>query len=379
MRILYILKHNPWGIGGGCFACRNYLQLFTTIFSDAKFDVCICKEYLDARHEEEYSNVSFFPVKKRNKLAKCMIPFTGILHRHNDVTKRLLEKNHYEYCIFDHNSIAGSLVDLCKNKGIKTIVLNHNFEYDYFRDNNSGTKCLLLLPQIKRNEQKSYLECDYNIFLTEEDKEQFAEVYGKSNTISIVGGCFNDKNYVSKELIGAPLHKDNVTIIISGTMGNVQNLDGINYFLDELYPLVPQNTRVVFAGKNPPVALASRLNALSPRVVLKANPKDMNEIVSQCDIFLCPTRLGGGMKLRVMDGLRNGLPVLAHEVSARGYRAFEKEGILYRFANKMEFAYNLKRIIEELQLGRLSRECIIATADELFSFDAAVRKIKSSL
>jgi len=379
MKILYVLKHNPWGIGGGCFACRNYLQLFTTVFSDAEFDVCICEEYFDAKREKEYPNTNFISVKRRSILAKYLIPFTGILHRHYSVAKRLLEKKQYDYCIFDHNSIAGSLIWLCKKKGIKTIVLNHNFEYDYFRDNNSRLKCMLLLSQIKKNERKSYLNCDYNIFLTEEDKEKFSEVYGVSSTVSIVGGCFNSKNYVSKEQSIKPLNKDNIVMIISGTMGNVQNLDGINYFLDELYPLVPQDIQVVFAGKNPPASLVNRLNALSPRVVLKANPQNIDEIVSKCDIFLCPARLGGGMKLRVMDGLRNGLPVLAHEVSARGYSNFEKEGILYRFSNKMEFSNKLIQIIALLHEGKLSRQDIMVVANDNFSFDTAVRKIKSYL
>lgn len=75
MKILYILKHNPWGIGGGCFACRNYLQLFTTIFSNAAFDVCICEEYLEAKHEKEYPMVNFIPVKGRGKINKYLIPF----------------------------------------------------------------------------------------------------------------------------------------------------------------------------------------------------------------------------------------------------------------------------------------------------------------
>lgn len=88
---------------------------------------------------------------------------------------------------------------------------------------------------------------------------------------------------------------------------------------------MPRDISIVFTGKNPSTSLITRINELSPRVTLKANPQDIDSIVSQCDIFLCPARLGGGMKLRVMDGLRNGLPVLAHEVSARGYRDFEKK------------------------------------------------------
>lgn len=45
MRILYVLKHNPWGIGGGCYACRNYLDAFTDIFNNAKFDILYCSEF----------------------------------------------------------------------------------------------------------------------------------------------------------------------------------------------------------------------------------------------------------------------------------------------------------------------------------------------
>ena len=37
MNILYILRHNPWGIGGGCYACRCYLDAFIAVFEDAHF------------------------------------------------------------------------------------------------------------------------------------------------------------------------------------------------------------------------------------------------------------------------------------------------------------------------------------------------------
>lgn len=64
MRILYILKHNPWGIGGGCYACRNYLELFSELFKESQIDACICEEYLKQANVNEFPNVSFIPVKK---------------------------------------------------------------------------------------------------------------------------------------------------------------------------------------------------------------------------------------------------------------------------------------------------------------------------
>ena len=378
MRILYVLKHDPWGIGGGCYACRNYLQLFSEVFQDADMDVCICKEYLTQNGKAEYPHAHFYPIGSRGFMSKVMTMFTGVMHRHQSTVEALLSQNQYDYCIFDHNSIAGSLVNACKRKGVKTIVLNHNCEYDYFRDNNGVLKRWMFLRQVRKNECRSYLSCDYNIFLTEEDKEQFGGMYGKSRTNAIVGGCFYPKGYaVPSSENFKPLRREKLKMVISGTMGNVQNMDGIEYFLDELLTRVPMDMQVVLAGKNPPVSLLERVKSLAPRVMVVPNPEDMDAVVRDCDIFLCPARLGGGMKLRVMDGFRNGLPVLAHRVSARGYREFEKLGMMWEFETAEEFGNCLGKVVEGVLTGRITRESVANEACRMFDFKQAVDRIKN--
>lgn len=378
MKILYILKHNPWGIGGGCYACRKYLELFTTIFADARFDACICEEYLKDASPEDFPNVTFIPVKPRSKVCKMLTPLTGLLHRHHDVAKELICSNHYNYCFFDENGIAGSLVKYASKHDVKTIVLNHNCQYEYSRDNMvSPLERILILPVVKRCERISYINCNYNIFLTEEDKEQFAVRYGHSNTKGIVGGMFYGKGEKQHECELKPLRKENIRMVISGTMGNVQNIDGIKYFLDELLPLVPQDITIVMAGKNPPSMLIERVKYMKRHLEIIPNPKDMDAVVSNCDIFLCPARLGGGIKLRVLDGFRNGLPVLAHSVSARGYRTFEREGVMAEFKSNWQFAESLYKMSEAVKNGHVTRKNVLDVADRIFSFEAAVQRVGS--
>ena len=98
----------------------------------------------------DFPNCKFIPVPPRNKFAQYLSPITHILHRHQQIGTKMLQQNPYDYCIFDHNSIAGSLVDLCKKRKVKTIVLNHNCELEYFRDNNSKLKNKLLLPSVRK-------------------------------------------------------------------------------------------------------------------------------------------------------------------------------------------------------------------------------------
>lgn len=378
MRILYVLKHNPWGIGGGCYACRNYLQLFSTMFADDKIDACICEEYLNDADVSEYPNVCFVPVKQRSKLSKVLTPINGQLHRHYHQAIQLMKQNQYDCCIFDENGIAGSLVKEARKHGIKTIVINHNCQYEYSRDNmTSFLEKLLILPVVVRCERKSYKLCDYNIFLTEEDKEQFAEMYGVSNTNAVVGGCFypkNDHHHSLSEI--KPFRKEHLKMVISGTMGNVQNMDGICYFLDDLLPCVPEDILIVLVGKNPPESLIERVKALEPRVKIIPNPKDIDAIVRDCDIFLCPARLGGGMKLRMMDGFRNGLPVLAHAVSARGYRQFEKDGVMAEFSTSTQFTSELSDMIVKITNGDITKQKIMEKSKDCFSFINVLNRMK---
>ena len=423
MNILYILRHNPWGIGGGCYACRCYLDAFTEVFKGAHLDVCICEEYLNGKENgflrstgaqarelgvpftvnglpnknkgknNGDGNVNFIRVAQRNKMEKVLSPMTGLLHRFDSTARKMLESQKYDFCIFDHNSIAGPLVELCKKQGVKTIVINHNCEAEYYRDNYDWLHRMFFFNHVKRVERQSYLGCDYNIFLTEEDKNLFGQVYGKSSTRSVVTGCFEaPSNSPSRGEESLPFAvyglqgngNGRLRLVISGTIGNVQNMDGIQYFLDELLDCVPKKAEVVIAGKNPPEELKVQIEGLNreghyTQVTLIPNPVNILEIVSSCDIFVCPTRLGGGLKLRVMDGLKAGLPVIAHQVSARGYTEFAKQGFLWAFDSKQGFADALHEVVQKRDDHELNRTNIQDFADQQFSFESKVEMLKNTI
>lgn len=83
------------------------------------------------------------------------------------------------------------------------------------------------------------------------------------------------------------------------------------------------------------------------------------------------------MKLRVMDGLRNGLPVIAHQVSARGYSAFCETGCLEAFEDKEDFEKVLIKLIEDIKSSRINKEDIVAHTIEELSFETAVVNLKA--
>ena len=381
MRVLYVLKHNPWGRGGGCYACRGYLEALSEVFAGAAIDACVCAEYLVGARTELFPGVRFIPVEPRGRLQKMLTPLTQVLHRHQSTVVKLLSERQYDYVVFDHNAIAGSLAARCRKAGALTIVINHNCEVEYFGDNVHGVKRRVLLPVVRRNERRSYLECDVNIFLTAEDRDMFAGIYGQSQTKAIVGGCFLPRG----TQMGSPEKRQSAatagrrfTAIISGTIGNVQNMDGIDFFLDELYDALPPNVEVVITGQRPPKGFADRLKKYD-RVTLVPNPDDILSVVREADIFICPTRTGGGMKLRVIDGLRCGLPVVAHDVSARGYSAFFDKDYFFRFTTEEEFAAAVGNLVRSYAAGDINRAAVIADARRAFSFAEAVSRLNQAI
>ena len=374
-RILYILKHDPWAIGGGAYASRMYLTAFRAILQDAEMDVLICDNCMMHQPAEWKNKCNFIPIPPRSKLSLYMFPFTGIMHRHQEVAKKMLGGKKYDYCIFDHNHIAGSLVDYVP-KDTKTIVIHHNVEQNYCRDNSiTLVSKHIVLPYVIKWEKKAYLNCDYNIFLTKEDMHEFRELYGESKGKNSVIGIFDvfpTASLHNKTSVSSP------TIVISGSLDNYQNLDGIRYFINDLYPHIPDFVKIIISGKNPNEEILSLVSG-KKNIKLIPNPDDMNKVIQMGNIYVCTTRLGSGIKVRVSDGLRNGLPVIAHEVSARGYSDYIDRGVFFSFSNPEEFAHAINRVIHKYEDGKWDNNKIMEMYHLFSSLESGISRIKKMI
>ena len=375
-KILYILKHNPWGVGGGCKASEIYLSAFLKVFPSHHFDVLICDYCLEQDHRDYGEKCKFVPVPPRGWY-KVFSVVNGIMHRYQNKAKEMLAVNDYEYCIFDHSQIAGTLLSFV-GKGTKTIVLHHNFEQKYSRDNTTSYihKCCFL-HFVAEWEKLAFLNCTYNVFLTKEDLDEFRDTYGREQGKSIVGGIF-DNNYATQHESCANPAKSKLTGVITGSLGNVQNVDGLRYFFEELYPLLPSEMKLIVAGKNPSEVVYV-LACDKKNVTIVPNPPSMQTVIEQGTIYLCPTRLGSGIKVRVTDGLRAGLPVVAHKVSARGYSDFVEKGYLCSFETKEEFIGGLKKIIGKVNSNPGFCQDICKYYADTHSFASGVGRLRDGI
>lgn len=379
-RVLYITKHNPWGQGGGSVASLMYLQAFRKVFANSMIDLCIAKNIPSQTIPTEIiqdKNINFIQVPSRSFMSKLLSPLTGITHRYQGYACRLLRENKYTHCVFDHSSIGGTLINKVPD-GVKTIIIHHNFEPAYFADNTPNALVrFLLLPSVRKTERKSYKKSSVNIFLTKEDECQFHKVYGDTGAINLVTGLFdineNEKvNPVKTLLLDIP------TIVITGSLNNVQNIDGIRYFVQELYPMIPTEYKIIIAGQKPDKEIINMVDGLK-NIELIPDPECMDDVIHRGNIFLSPARVGGGIKVRITDGLKCGLPVIAHEVSARGYDKYVERGYFKFFESPTQFKHILTDTVSTIYDNKYSSENISNFYKKNSNLGVVIKSLKNIL
>lgn len=366
-RILYISPTNIGKRAGGGLAslafynatCRNYPGMV---------DLCMPQEFC----EGPYLNAIGVP--RRNLL--CSIKKWS-LHRFKGFLKVFLAKNKsvYDIIIINGGLYAGDLVDLSHQFGLKVVVIHHNFEREYHLDNKSvltfwGRTSFL----VDRNERRAYMKADINCFLTPEDAEAFKKYYGKTVTPYFIIGVFEPNNFDLPPVV----NKRKNTIVITGSMNSVQTMMGIKDFRVNYYDIIQRlcnDWELIVAGRNPQQDVYD-LQEMNPNYIsIIPNPINMDDITKEASIFICPTNVGGGLKLRLMDGLRQGLPVLVHKVSARGYESFIKEPFFKVYYDRPSFENGLKEILEYCD-NSFDRQLIQNEYADQFSFNSGCKKIQ---
>ena len=159
---------------------------------------------------------------------------------------------------------------------------------------------------------------------------------------------------------------------ITGNLGVPQTVSSLLPWLSDYYPILKEmvpDARLLVAGKEASMALQKRLSEVGAEFV--DTPADMSAVLARARYYLCPVNCGGGVKLRVMDGLREGLPALVHRVSARGYEPFEGLS-LFVYDDLPSFRKALSALLSCDSDPTRCRELY----NRIFSFEAGVERLR---
>jgi len=142
------------------------------------------------------------------------------------------------------------------------------------------------------------------------------------------------------------------TLIYTGTMFYYPNVDAALYFWREMYPHIVArvpNVRILIVGHNPPPEV-KKMGEL-PNVTLTGTVPDVRPYLSQSTAMIVPLRLGGGTRLKILEAMAMGVPVITTTVGCQGLAVKDREDVLIADAPR-EFAARTVELLTDPGLRR---------------------------
>lgn len=140
------------------------------------------------------------------------------------------------------------------------------------------------------------------------------------------------------------------TLVFTGALTYDANLDAMDFFLREVFPHVQMRRSDVtlrITGKIEGIAI-ERL-PLSQSVILTGYLDDIRPCVTQSWACIVPLRIGGGTRLKILEAMALGTPVVATSKGAEGLEVTPEEDILIA-DEPVAFAEQVVRLLEDAAL-----------------------------
>jgi polysaccharide biosynthesis protein PslH len=119
-----------------------------------------------------------------------------------------------------------------------------------------------------------------------------------------------------------PVHRESLpkTILSIATMFWPPNVDGVLWFAREVYPLVRQavpDVRFAIVGARPPPSV-TRLTEDDPSIEVTGYVDDPQPYLERSAALIVPVRAGGGMRVKILEALARGMPVVSTTIGYEG-------------------------------------------------------------
>ncbi|MCE9531874.1 MAG: glycosyltransferase family 4 protein [Planctomycetes bacterium] len=169
--------------------------------------------------------------------------------------------------------------------------------------------------KFERFEKWAYSSCNRALAVSELDARLMHDRFG-AQKISVVDNGVDTAYF---EPTGQE-QRDPYRILFLGSLDWRPNLDGVRVLLDEIFPSVRQKeprASLQIVGRRPAEWLRQAV-VNRPGVELHADVADVRPFLRSAGMLAVPLRFGGGSRLKILEALVIGLPVVTTRVGVEG-------------------------------------------------------------
>ena len=154
---------------------------------------------------------------------------------------------------------------------------------------------------------------------------------------------------------------------------NLFNVTGLEWFIDKVYPLLNKNIKILFVG-----SAAQEVKIKYSNIDILPFVPDLHGIYENVKVAICPMFQGTGMKVKVVEAMAKGLPVVCNERGVDGMPDKTMCGCLVT-QDAAEFAGYINQLVENEAFYMQKSQEIMSYYNQVFNRKRYVKILEKSL
>lgn len=217
---------------------------------------------------------------------------------------------------FPHSAVLGP-----ERLTVPSVLFTHNVEAEIFARHEQVVRDVVRRSiwrsqhrKMRDFEARVLRRFDRVIAVSKRDADAFRSEYGVTAVDTINTGV--DLDYFT---FAPPPASD--TCVFMGSMDWLANVDGIEFFMDEVWPLVVRDrpaAKMLVIGRSPPAALVARARERRLDWEFTGFVDDVRPWVRKGAVSVIPLRVGGGTRLKAFEAMALGCPVVSTDIGVEG-------------------------------------------------------------
>ncbi|OBI72372.1 glycosyltransferase family 4 protein [Mycobacterium sp. E740] len=228
---------------------------------------------------------------------------------------------------------------------------------------------------VRRSEDRTVHRLDTTLLINEHEAALLRQRSGLGpDRVRAIPPLLGHRPPIVREYRGAP------EFLFLGQLSLTHNEDGLRFFLSDIWPLVlaaRPDARLTIVGRDARAGLIASARRHADSVDLLGYVPELTTVLSRTAALVNPLRFGSGVKLKMIEALSGGVPIVSTSIGADGVTAGAEHGVVLGdtpsdFARAMLETTEPSHNIELSEAARehfevsYSRQAVFTRYDEAF-------------